>query len=196
MTKNRKTTTCEQLELVTVGCWPIMPKTNLPRPDVRGSHTTLENENFSEWNVVGDSQEPIRGRLFMEVLWHPFGTIFLAWKMNLWEVFTESVDDTTTGVGNNKKSQIKNWREVSKSIAVERWKTGESGRLSFHSRRMENGEFFFTSIQRRRMNLREWISPSARDYQSCLATCPFSENRSGLGSITIFVNWRLSLVSN
>ena len=96
------------------------------------------------WGFSGANQ----GMLFMEVLWHPFGAVY---GMNLLEVFTECVDCTCTEVGNNKKSQIKNRREVKVQL-----RRGEKGERKIKFSFSENGEFFFTS------GGEEWISPSAK----------------------------------
>jgi hypothetical protein len=56
-----------------------------------------------------------------------------------------------------------------------------SGRLTFHSRRIENATSSPLEERKRHPPFSKMNFPSANN-QSRLATCPFSENKSGLGS--------------
>ena len=130
--------------------WNLMKSTKqvIISAVTRGSRTTSENEK-----LLRNSQEPIRGRCSWKCWDTPLGPL-PAWRMNLSEKYLLNLLIVpATEVGNNEKSQLKNRREVKKRSCEE--VKGRSGRLNFHSRRMESGEFFFTS--RGRMHL-----PSAK----------------------------------
>ena len=80
--------------------------------------------------------------------------------MNLWEVIIEYVDYTRSEVGSNKKSQIKNQREVKVQL-----RRGERRERKIKCSFSENEECrFFTSRGEETTFyiLREWISPSAK----------------------------------
>ena len=65
---------------------------------------------------------------------------FLAWRKYLREIFTESADCTGTEVGKNKKSQIKNRRDV--KVQLQR---GERRERKIEFSFSENGKFLFFS---------------------------------------------------